>query len=524
MAVEDDGRGGRRETGRRGRHQHRRIVDVLRIAAVSEPAPASPADESEEHERGQDQAGRGIDLSAQLQLVRALGGRGRVDLRKGRGQCAIHVAAAQVGQHVVLVDGLPVGVGQVRVPIARPGIQLDLAVALAGIKVEHDREPVIEALAADAVLVHERDGVSLREVGRVARGLDLGIDHDLGAGACLDGCDGRRCVLASGAGEHVSVVVHPESRDRGRVGGSGGRGRQVGHDRHHGAACRSGRGCRARRHRCRGRVGRGGCREGGPGERCGQREHASIEGVDPVIGTHGGGHRCLDLCLHGARIDHLREAVAEGQRYQRTRGLLVEVPQQHGTLTIAATDGPLLEECLGIGVRSRLVPGRGLDLGVHHDIDTAAIEDCPQALLDAFLGQLVEDTGVVDDVSVDRSVGEGRTGREGGADHHQQQPHPRDDRGDGAPQPRSSATVHHARAYPRTPPRTGRYSVTALRPDGYPRAAPRIGRSAPDVRRCPASTPAAPTPGSSRQPAAPARCSAIAGPARRSPRIDRSWA
>ncbi len=76
---------------------------------------------------------------------------------------------AQVRQHVVLEDRLAVLVGQVRRPVAGRRIQLDLAVALAVVEVEQDREAVIEALAADAVLVDERDRRPLRP----ARGVSL---------------------------------------------------------------------------------------------------------------------------------------------------------------------------------------------------------------------------------------------------------------------------------------------------------------------------------------------------------------
>ena len=121
-------------------------------------------DERDEHQRREDEAGRGIDLAGQLQLVGTLrGGRG-VDPGQGRVEGAAHVAAAQVRQHLVLVDGLPVGVGQVRVAVAGRGVQLDLAVALALVEVEQDGEPVIEALATDAVLVDEGTCIRLRQV------------------------------------------------------------------------------------------------------------------------------------------------------------------------------------------------------------------------------------------------------------------------------------------------------------------------------------------------------------------------
>ena len=69
------------------------------------------------------------------------------------------------------------------------GVQLDLAVAEALVEVVQDDQPVVEALATDAPLVHQRPGVRLGELGRVALGLELGVDDDLGAGPRLDRLD-----------------------------------------------------------------------------------------------------------------------------------------------------------------------------------------------------------------------------------------------------------------------------------------------------------------------------------------------
>ena len=64
---------------------------------------------------------------------------------------------AEQRQHVVLEDLLALPVAQERRLIARPREQLDLAVArVAAMEVVEDDQPVVEALAADAPLVHER--------------------------------------------------------------------------------------------------------------------------------------------------------------------------------------------------------------------------------------------------------------------------------------------------------------------------------------------------------------------------------
>ena len=84
------------------------------------------------------------------------GGRG-VEAREARLKRAVRSQVAQVRQHLLLEDPLAVLVGQVGRAIPRRRVQLDLAVAQAVIQVEQDREPIIEALASDAVLVDERD-------------------------------------------------------------------------------------------------------------------------------------------------------------------------------------------------------------------------------------------------------------------------------------------------------------------------------------------------------------------------------
>ena len=58
LALVDERAGRRREVGRRGRHEHRRVVDVDRVAAVAQPVEDRPADEHEEQARTE-RPGRG---------------------------------------------------------------------------------------------------------------------------------------------------------------------------------------------------------------------------------------------------------------------------------------------------------------------------------------------------------------------------------------------------------------------------------------------------------------------------------
>ena len=84
------------------------------------------------------------------------------DLVHRRQQRAVHVALAQLRQHVVLEDALAVLVREPGLPVTRARVELDLAVArVALVEVEQDHQPVVDAGAADAPLVHQGDGVRL---------------------------------------------------------------------------------------------------------------------------------------------------------------------------------------------------------------------------------------------------------------------------------------------------------------------------------------------------------------------------
>jgi hypothetical protein len=121
--------------------------------------------------------------------LRVLRRRRRVDLGERRGEGAVEIAAAKVGQHVVLVDRLALGVRQEGGLEPRAGVQLDLAVLEVRLHVEEDHEPVVEALAPDAPLVHQRPRLRLGLLGGREAAAVLGVDDDLGAGPRLDAVD-----------------------------------------------------------------------------------------------------------------------------------------------------------------------------------------------------------------------------------------------------------------------------------------------------------------------------------------------
>ena len=115
-----------------------------------------PADEPEQDHRGADQPEDRVDLAAALQLGGVRRRRRRIDLGQRGTQGAVEVAAAQERQHVVLEDRLALAVAQEGGLEPRAGVQLDLAVPAAVVHVEEDHQAVVEALAADVPLVHER--------------------------------------------------------------------------------------------------------------------------------------------------------------------------------------------------------------------------------------------------------------------------------------------------------------------------------------------------------------------------------
>jgi hypothetical protein len=84
--------------------------------------------------------------------------------------------------------------------------------------VEEDHQAIVEALATDAPLVHECQGVGVGLVGRVAVALDLRVYGDLGARPSFDRLD-RRLGISDGPGrEDPGVVVHALPADRIGVG------------------------------------------------------------------------------------------------------------------------------------------------------------------------------------------------------------------------------------------------------------------------------------------------------------------
>ena len=92
------GRGG--QLRRRCRHEDGRVVQVDRVLAEPAPREERPAGQAQEHDRGQDQAERGVDLAPELEPGGVLR-RGRlVDALQRDEQRLVEVARRQVRDHV----------------------------------------------------------------------------------------------------------------------------------------------------------------------------------------------------------------------------------------------------------------------------------------------------------------------------------------------------------------------------------------------------------------------------------------
>ena len=155
---DERGRGGREVTRRAG-HVNRRIVEIVGVATVAQPGEDRAPDQAEEDDRGTDEAHRGIDLAGGLEPGGMFGRGIGVDPLEGDQQGAVQVRGLEPRQHVFVEDPLLLTVVQERRAIARAAVQLDLAVDEARVQVEEDDEAVVEALPADAPLIHEGLGV-----------------------------------------------------------------------------------------------------------------------------------------------------------------------------------------------------------------------------------------------------------------------------------------------------------------------------------------------------------------------------
>ncbi len=118
--------------------------------------------------------------------------RGVDDLGQGRQQRVVEVAVGQQRQHRGLVDRLALVVREIRRREPGAGVELDLAVALGGVEIEQDDQPVVEADPPHAPLVHQRLRVRFGLVGREVVAIEpLRVDDDLGLRLRLDGIDDR---------------------------------------------------------------------------------------------------------------------------------------------------------------------------------------------------------------------------------------------------------------------------------------------------------------------------------------------
>ena len=215
------------QLGRWRRHQHRRVVDVDRVPSVAQPVEDGPADQQQDETGSEEETHDRVEDPAAFEDLGVVDSRGLVDLAKRCEQRAIHVCPTQQRQHVVLVDRLALLVRQEGRSEAGSRIELDLAVPEAVVHVEQDHEAVVEALAADAPLVHQGDGVPLRRLGRVALGLELGVDDGLGTGPILDRPRDTLGLADRAWRQDLRRVVDPLAGDRRRVRWAGaGRGRR----------------------------------------------------------------------------------------------------------------------------------------------------------------------------------------------------------------------------------------------------------------------------------------------------------
>ena len=119
---EQEGRHGRRQVGRRRRHQDRVVVDVHRVAPVSQPGQSG--DQHQQDAQQQSAHGdQGVDLPATLQCGGVLRRRVGVDVVETGQQPAVQIAIGEEGLHVVVEDGLAIRVTQESGPVAAAGIE-----------------------------------------------------------------------------------------------------------------------------------------------------------------------------------------------------------------------------------------------------------------------------------------------------------------------------------------------------------------------------------------------------------------
>ncbi len=228
--VVDEGGRGRREVGRRGGHEDRWVVGVDRVATAPPPGQGGRRDRQQEEGRADDQSDERVDDPAAGQGWRRSRAWPLASTRARPAPRAPFMShASRRGSMSFWKIALALLVRQVGDAIARTGVQLDLAVALARVEIEQDHQAVIEARPADAPLVHQGPGIRLGLVARHAVVDDLAVDDDLGAGSSLDALDrglGRR---DRGRVEDAGRVVDPLVRHRigvGRPGGEGDRGNE----------------------------------------------------------------------------------------------------------------------------------------------------------------------------------------------------------------------------------------------------------------------------------------------------------
>ena len=306
-------------------------------------------------------------------------------------QGAVEVAAAQERQHVVLEDRLALAVAQERGLEPRAGVQLDLAVPAGLVDVEEDDQAVVEALAADVPLVHERPRPRLGLIRARRAAQQLAEDHDLCAGPRLDPVDDRFGVDDRVGREEAGIVVDGPVGLRVREGRPGWRG-VLG------------------RRLAGSRVGARRRRQGALGDLRQARERRAVE----VAGGQRRQHHVVEDRLPFVRREVCRVEAGAGVELHLAvlAGAVEVVEDDEAVIDAAPTHAPLVHERLGVRlglVRGDLVAAGVLrvedDLGLGLGLDRV---DDP---LGRLLGLGPDDAGVVvDGLSVD-GVGVGRAGR-----------------------------------------------------------------------------------------------------------------
>ncbi len=262
----------------------------------------------------------------------------------------------------------------------------------ARVEVEQDHEPVVEALPADAPLVHQRLSVAVGLVGRDPVVADLAVDDDLGTGPGFDRVDRRLGVRDRLLREHAGLVVD-------RAVGLGVRERRPGGDAVRGGLARAAAA-----------TNRSDARERGddPAERLDRRRtrRARLERRADVVADELAGIEA-DAGQRVGRCDTDAAVAVVCRRFR---------DEDHGPL-----EAPLLDDLVGnlrrLGVR--IVDGPVAVTGDDDHVDVVELRHEVDELVGRGEKRLAEQAVVVNLLTLDAvrwRIGGGHRGRDGGQD------------------------------------------------------------------------------------------------------------